>query len=320
MSAGGRPGACRAMRGTARRKARLVPAALVAVLVMACAPPAGAAAAGEPSTTSAASGLFYDGFESRNDGWHCSVDSLYDRSFAACRAAEEAHRLRRGTPSVPRNGQAMRFRVPPNGEPFGSAPHPYRSELAQRNGTAETAGLAMAPLGRDSWYGFSVNVNSHVAHADSGTILAQWHKLSSDAQRDNRPPVALWVFEPEGQPAEWRLRLSPGDGSTRTWRGPAVRLGAWSDWVFHMRWSCDSPDGVIEAWLDGEKVFDTRVQSPGLVCSGLSQGPYFKIGLYHPSWASVPADQRIDDSELVLYADEVRVRLGGGSRREVAPP
>jgi hypothetical protein len=194
---------------------------------------------------------------------------------------------------------AIRFEVP-------HKPGSFRSEIA----------LSSVPLFSDYWYGFSIFIpEDWIDDPQEGDIVAQWHgsygedkkqfKVEGDGK--GRPPVALALHGDR-----WELAINSSDAvvkDAKDWENYATkreksdlgkfRKGVWTDWVFHMHWSYQS-DGLVEIWQNGRPVLTHR----GPNCYNDSKGPYFKIGIYHPSWkkfAPGPIPTK------VIYHDEIRV-------------
>ena len=54
-----------------------------------------------------------------------------------------------------------------------------------------------------------------------------------------------------------------------------MERGAWTDWVFHVKWSY-GPDGVLEVWKNSQKI----VTKSGPNTFNDARGPYMKMGIY----------------------------------------
>ena len=103
---------------------------------------------------------------------------------------------------------------------------------------------------------------------------------------------------------------TPPFGGKKEWYFP-YRKGAWTDWVFHVKWSYGS-DGVTEVWENGTKV----ISRAGPNTYNDETGNYFKLGLYHP-------DYQIDAHPVTalktIYDDEVRVGGPNATYADMAP-
>jgi hypothetical protein len=175
-------------------------------------------------------------------------------------------------------------------------------------------------IGGEYWYGFSTLIpEDWQADTRAGEVVAQWKgrpdtELGESESRS--PSLALRVAGDK-----WRITVQADpnpvtrdNGAPRTtlWRGKLGR-GAWTDWVFRIRWSYGK-DGLLEIWKDGGKI--AVVAGPN---ANNDKGKiYFKIGLYKPSWNDPAAPSDVDTRRL--YHDEVRI--GGATARyeDVSPP
>jgi hypothetical protein len=265
-------------------------------------------------------GLFFDGFE---DGlrkeWHFGINGDKDplRQKNDARAIAEAGLVRIVDDPVRGGRHAIRFEVPRR---LGS----FRSEIA----------MSAVPLFSDYWYGFSIFIPADwIDDPQDGDIVVQWHgsfgedkkqfKVEGDGK--GRPPVSLSLHG-----NEWQLAINSSAAvvkDAKDWEKYGskkeqfhlgkFRKGAWTDWVFHIRWSYKT-DGLVEIWQDGK----AALTHPGPNCYNDPNGPYFKIGIYHPAWKDFEVEkfnaQKLVIPRKVIFHDEVRV-LSGGTYADVAP-
>jgi hypothetical protein len=188
----------------------------------------------------------------------------------------------------------------------------YRTELSVKRPEATY-------IGDELWYGFSIYLPEDFQFSDVWEIWAQWHDVPIDWEelRRKNPPLALSV---KGGRYElyniWDAdRVEPVnqfeiDGGN--WYDLGVpKIGEWTDWVFHIKWSYES-DGILEVWQDGKLV----VKKYGPNTYNDLRGPYFKLGIYK-GWR----DQSVADavSERVVYHDELRIGGADASYADVAP-
>lgn len=154
-----------------------------------------------------------------------------------------------------------------------------------------------APLGREIWYSFSTLVPRDFPIADSRTVITQWHAEEDPGEAiAARSPVLAHRYD--GRSLVIDIRYSSAktqqanDGMARIlYEQEGFARGVWHDFLYRVRWS-DKPDGLVECWLDGERV----INYSGPVGYNDVRGPYFKFGLYH----------HIGDRPLVVYHDEYR--------------
>ncbi len=264
--------------------------------------------------------VFVEGFEGKlKPQWHYGINGDKDplRIKNDPKAIEEAGLVRIVDAPVRAGKHSIRFEVP-------RRPGSFRSEIAMQG----------VPLFSDYWYGFSIFIPADwVDDPQDGDIVAQWHgsagtdkkqfKVEGDGK--GRPPVALAL---KGN--IWHITLNSSDAvvkdakdwekfATKREQFPlaAFRKGVWTDWVFHMRWSYKA-DGLVEVWQDGKQV----LTHSGPNCYNDPNGPYFKIGIYHPAWkdfeAEKMAQQKVIISSKVIYHDEIRV-VQNGQYKKVTP-
>jgi hypothetical protein len=277
-----------------------------------------AAQPGLPQKTK--SSLFFDGFEDAiKPPWHFGINGDSDpfRQKNDAKAIAGAGLVRIVDDPVRAGRHAVRFEVPRR---LGS----FRSEIA----------LPGVPLFSDYWYGFSIFVPADwVDDPQDGDIVAQWHGSAGEDKKQfkvegdgkGRPPVALSLHG-----SQWQVAVNSSSAvvkDAKDWANygskkeqfplGAFRKGAWTDWVFHMRWSYKA-DGLLEIWQNGKVV----LTHPGPNCYNDPNGPYFKIGIYHPAWKDFEGEkfnqQKVIIPRKVIYHDEVRV-IADGKYEDVAP-
>ena len=276
---------------------------------------------GSAATRSAAQNpSFFEGFEdSLSKQWHFGINGDRDplRQKGDARAIARAGLIQIVNQPVRAGGHAVRFEVPRR---LGS----FRSELA----------LSAVPLFSDYWYGFSIFIPADwIDDPQDGDIVAQWHgsfgedkkqfKVEGDGK--GRPPVALSLHADR-----WEVAINSSAAvvtNAKDWENYGskreksdlgkFRKGVWTDWVFHMHWSYKT-DGLVEIWQDGKQVLTHK----GPNCYNDPNGPYFKIGIYHPAWKDFEAEtfnrQKLIIPRKVIFHDEVRV-VSGGTYNDVAP-
>jgi hypothetical protein len=166
--------------------------------------------------------------------------------------------------------------------------------------------------GGEMWYGWSLLVPADYADppGEHFQILGQWHHRPAESPVKGRvahgggpPPLILHLAPHDGRHVLTLIgRAFPGDPGRKLGARP-VRQGAWTDLVFHVRWSTGN-DGFVEAWLDGRPFTAGKVYGPTLY-SPVSN--YLRLGLYRGKGFSTTNH---------VYYDEVRI---GDSYQAVAP-
>lgn len=169
--------------------------------------------------------------------------------------------------------------------------------------------LKAVGLGEERWYAFSLFVPDDWHPIPEAATVAQWHavddKLLGEAGR--APPLRLVIKDDQWSIAShWDarrlsgipfLRASPQDGAI-LWTAPLTR-GAWTDWVFRVRWS-HGEDGLVEIWKDGAPI--AKRDGPNAYNDWL--GPFFKLGIYIPHWNRPGSTSPTARHELLI--DRVR--------------
>jgi hypothetical protein len=258
---------------------------------------------------------FYDGFEAQeNNGWRVSIDDKYDPAQVETLIQVEQKKdgaLNESSEHVRAGKFALKMTVP---HQFGN----FRSEVAQ---------LGRIPMGSEYWYGFSIYLPSDWQVDSQGNILAQWHSILPPTHREGdgsgKPPVAIAVTGDH-----WFVHLNwntSGSGSTGEGAKAAdfdlgkIQPGAWVDYVVHAHWSADD-SGTLQLWKDGKMVLNHNGPNE---YSENKVGPYFKIGIYHPSWKTIYKDGLSGDTAvtraIVVYDDEVRIMPAPASYEDVRP-
>jgi hypothetical protein len=264
-------------------------------------------------TAQSAGPVFFDGFEAGiRAPWHFGINGDNDplRQKNDPQAIADAGLVRIVDDPVRAGRHAVRFEVPRR---LGS----FRSEIA----------LSGVPLCSDYWYGFSIFIPADwIDDPQSGDIVAQWHgsfgedkkqfKVEGDGK--GRPPVALSLHG-----SEWQVAVNSSSAvvkDAKDWAnygskreqfplGP-FRKSAWTDWVFHMHWSYKA-DGLLEIWQNGKPV----LTHAGPNCYNDPNGPYFKIGIYHPAWKDFEAEtfnqEKVIIPRKVIFHGAVRVVANG---------
>ena len=167
---------------------------------------------------------------------------------------------------------------------------------------------------QDRWYAISTYIPLDWTHGpdDQGDIIMQWHAIPGN-DRPTFPNLSIDIKR-----GRWSAKFSSGSPQEGPERRAVelnkVKLGSWINWVIHAQWS-PSRNGRILIWQDGKLVADES--GPNVYSTiGVDYTPYFKTGLYHPSWKQKPSQSKpsVSDQEHVikqLYVTDIAV---GGER------
>lgn len=186
----------------------------------------------------------------------------------------------------------------------------FRTELAMKS--------IRAKPGVDYWYGFSVFLPNDYVADPIWEIVAQWHAVpdKSLGEIDVNPPIAL-----HSEKGKWKVSTiwDSRQVTTKDYEGSRdydlgnYKRGAWTDFVFHIKWSPHS-DGLLEVWKDGQNVVSTK----GPIGYNDAVGPYFKFGLYK-GWRDRSSPAGVV-STRTLYHDAIRVASGPNAKYEDVAP
>lgn len=281
-----RPVACRGL---------LAAVASLAVVALAAARTVPAAAAATPASPPRRGVWFCGDFESGNlDGW------IWDLA-----RADSAQVV---TAPVRKGRYAVRITLSPG----DIAASKERAEL--KVGDKEIERLH-GSQGHEMWYGWSLflPLDYRDPPGDQFQILGQWHNRPPprlprgfSGPRPNLkgpPPLMVHLVPNGGKPLLLLIGQSAPGAPPRQLGARPVRRGAWTDLVFHVRWSTGQ-DGFVEAWLDGRPFTGGKKYGPTLY-SPVSN--YLRLGLYRGK--GVPTTNHV-------FYDEVRL---GDSYAAVAP-
>lgn len=128
--------------------------------------------------------------------------------------------------------------------------------------------------GEERWYAWSTMFAPDFPRTDAWQVVTQWHSAE-----DGPPPVALYVV---GDDLELQTNPYDADGQALApithWAGPLDR-GIWRHLRLHVVWSSDPDEGLLELWVDDERVtppIRTQTLRPG-------QQAFLKQGYYRQS-------------------------------------
>jgi hypothetical protein len=186
-----------------------------------------------------------------------------------------------------------------------------RSELA----------LQPIPTNSERWYGFSIFLPDNWATDPTMEIVAQWHEYPdfSLGETWRSPPLSLstlngsWHVGRRWDPNPLTKKNTLGlGGGIEDIKLESYKIGVWTDWVFHIKWSYKA-DGLLEIWKDKNLI--VRRNGPNTYNDQV--GPYFKIGVYKPDWKYNPQKSTI--KTRIVYFDEVRIGDNNITYADIAP-
>jgi hypothetical protein len=174
--------------------------------------------------------------------------------------------------------------------------------------------------GKNYWYAFSTYLPKPWEPSKHTVILAQWHNVPDKILGESGaiPPLAmrtiddqlviLSVFSDERVVKSWYD--DKVNYNTTELYSEKIETDVWTDWLFHVLWS-NGPDGVVQVWKNGKKIVDYvgPTAHPDFIA------PYFKFGVYAPSWGK--NDDPVAVDERVAVFDDVFTREGLESAQDV---
>lgn len=153
------------------------------------------------------------------------------------------------------------------------APNSFRSEIS----------LPSERGFQERWYAAKLLIpDEWVFDQERGDdIVLQWHAIPGN-WRPTFPNLSISV-----QNDRWFIKQSFGSPQTKPTRTTVkldepVQRGVWVSWVVHARWS-PKEDGLLQIWRDGQLVLERS--GPNVYGTiGQDYTPYWKTGIYHPTW------------------------------------
>jgi len=148
-------------------------------------------------------------------------------------------------------------------------------DSGQPNERAELDSGKRPVVGQDVWCGYSFLLPPGFPIVGTRLVIAQWKQSGLEGS-----PIVAQRFR------AGRHHVTIRDLNTRGgWREyhelPPIVPGRWHDMVYHVRFSADS-NGVIEVWMDGERVVRFAGDTASLRGKPLF---YHKLGLYRDRMA-----------------------------------
>lgn len=198
----------------------------------------------------------------------------------------------------------------------------YTDPQAYGGPRAETAVLGSSASryapGDSFYYGFSVYVPA--GWADDGgaeDIMFQWHNIPDTNEAAKSPNLFLAIKR-----HEFVLRITSDataiSTSTSELKEQALLVGdldytqsTWHDFVFHVVWSYQGTDGLIEAWHKraDQTGYRKLLEKTGPNMHNDVAKGYVKWGIYKPQWRTGPTVPSV----RVDMHDEIRVGQSFGA-------
>lgn len=185
---------------------------------------------------------------------------------------------------------ALRAEVRQGDDPINASGN--RNELVKHDGAGE---------GTEFYYGWSTMWPKDYPLTPTWQVFMQWHHSGNNGA----PPVRFVLGCSAGdcgQPLPDTYFLIV-DGKT-VWQKKGVKLGEWTDYVLHIKWSANASVGFVELWVDGQLVLPKTYRRT-MYSSGDTN--YLKMGLYRDE-ATQPT--------AVMYHDQL---VQASTYEEAAP-
>ncbi len=204
----------------------------------------------------------------------------------------------------------------------------YGDEEAYGGPRAETAVVGASTsryaAGGDFFYGFSVYVPA--GWVDDGgveDIMFQWHNIPDSGEPPKSPNMFLGIKRDElilritSDATEISTADSPLKEQALLVDGLDYTTGTWHDFVFHVVWSYQGFDGLIEAWHKqaDETGYRKVLEKVGPNMHNDDLAGYVKWGIYKPAWRNGPTAPSV----RVVGHDEIRVGTSFGAVEPACP-
>ena len=158
----------------------------------------------------------------------------------------------------------------------------------------------------DRWYSFAAYFPSgQYKHDDKDETICQWHQeggtSGSISLRTEKDRLILCV-------------IPTYKGTSQKYDVGPVTKDTWDTIVMHVKHSPDS-DGLIELWVNGQKVANHTGGNMYSLSTGEVITPRWKLGLYKSKWNG---DGTTSTKERVLYVDNVKLGNENATYDEMA--
>lgn len=185
-----------------------------------------------------------------------------------------------------------------------------RSDLAHGNKRAEIVSSLRGTVGGENWYAWSVYIPADYPGDGLYDIFTQfhdWHRTLPVWAQDGRAPTNFTMDDGDIT-FSLKYQSAPETPAHDLFNIGAYTLGAWHDFVMHVKWTHE-PHGFVELWLNGVQKVDYT--GPTYMDYGAGNGPYFKMGNYKgtTSWSGT--------SPRIFYMDDYRMGDAFSSYEEI---
>jgi hypothetical protein len=161
------------------------------------------------------------------------------------------------------------------------------------NGTrAEVSFPTQSNLNR--WYSFSVYFPSaDYKYDDADELINQWHQGGGVT-----PSITLGT-----KLDRYRFIVKETPTTKQTYDLGSIAKDKWNTFVFHIKHSSKT-DGLIELWINGQKVVSRTGINMYDLSSGQFYSPKWKLGVYKSAWNGTNTTLT---NKRVLFYDNVRI-------------
>jgi hypothetical protein len=179
-----------------------------------------------------------------------------------------------------------------------------------------------AKQNEEYWYSFRMRIPENWPSSSAPATVAQWHAVPEIllTEYGSPPPLRLiiannsWTIANAWDKNRISSKIIPFiyepsmQGGKELWSAPLDRE-VWTSWVFHVIWS-HTDTGLVEIWKDGTKI----VKHIGSNDYNDVLAPYFKIGIYIPSWPTEYKHPTID--KRIIFVDDIFINTQRPSNLE----
>jgi hypothetical protein len=189
-------------------------------------------------------------------------------------------------------------------------PDGHRTELHPRRGTVP----GRFDLDKDYWIGFSNYFPTSWQLDPTTTIIWQFHGYGNPdslAGGSNQPPLYCSI---NANKDFVNIQVINANNTMFSIGKVPIVKGQWNDWVMHIKFSYQS--GFDTVWVNGKMVAaysgSNFYHVPGQITNF---GPYFKIGIYKPSWGNLGITGQA--SNLTMYDDALIIGNSKSSYNQI---
>ncbi len=198
----------------------------------------------------------------------------------------------------------------------------YGDTEAYGGARAETAVVGSSASryapGEEFFYGFSVHVPAGwIDDGSAEDILFEWHDIPDVGEAGKAPNLVVAIKN-----GAFIARVTSDGNAMSTpatevkeemllFAGLDTAQGTWHDFVFHVVWSYEGQDGLVEAWhkLADETGYQKVLDKAGPNEHNDDLEGYVKWGINKPAWKDGPTAATV----RVVMHDEIRVGPGFGA-------